>query len=149
MDQSIVQFIEKQKSCTVCCVDEVGNPYCFSCFYVFNAEQGLFYFKSSATSKHCGILEKNPFVAGTILPDKLNVLVIKGIQFEGMVLPSHHFLVDEASSFYHKKIPAALTISGDIWIVKIENIKMTDSTFGFGKKICWSRSEKEVTVPAE
>ncbi len=126
-----------------------GKPYCFSCFYIFNAEHGLLYFKSSAKSKHCGLLENNPFVAGTILPDKLNVLMIKGIQFEGEVLPPNHFLVNEASSFYHKKNPAALAIPGDIWIVKIESIKMTDSTFGFGKKITWSRSEIAAGVPVE
>ena len=149
MDNSIVEFIEKQKSCTLCCVDEGGKPYCFSCFYVFNAEQGLLYFKSSAKSKHCGILHNNPFIAGSILPDKLNVLAIKGIQFEGIVLPANHFLSERASSSYHKKNPAALAVSGDIWIVKINNIKMTDSTLGFGKKINWSRNEKETTVTVE
>lgn len=148
MNKSIAQFIEKQKSCTLCCVDEAGKPYCFSCFYVFNAEHGLLYFKSSPNSKHCGIIKNSPFVAGTILPDKLNVLVIKGIQFEGIVLPSNHFLIEQASSFYHRKNPAAMAISGDIWIVKIENIKMTDSTLGFGKKITWCRNEKAVKVPA-
>ena len=140
MNNHIVEFIEKQKSSTLCCVDEAGKPYCFSCFYVFNAEQGLLYFKSSAKSKHCGILLNNPFVAGTILPDKLNVLAIKGIQFEGVVLPSNHFLAEQAASYYHKRNPAALAVPGEIWIVKIDNIKMTDSTFGFAKKITWSRN---------
>ncbi len=149
MNQSIVQFIEKQKSCTICCVDENGKPYCFSCFYVFNSEHGLLYFKSSSKSKHCGLLLKNPNVAGTILPGKLNVFAIKGIQFEGMVLPSNHFLVEQAASYYHKKNPTALAVSGDIRIVKIYNIKMTDSTMGFGKKIMWSRSENTAPVPVE
>jgi uncharacterized protein YhbP (UPF0306 family) len=149
MNESIVKFIEKQRSCTLCCVDEYNKPYCFSCLYVFNAEHGLLYFKSSSKSKHCGILLNNPFVAGTILPDKLNVLAIKGIQFEGTVLPSNHFLVDQASSYYHKKNPAALAIAGDIWIVRINSIKMTDNKLGFGKKIIWSRSEIAPAVPVE
>jgi uncharacterized protein YhbP (UPF0306 family) len=146
MNKSIAQFIEKQKSCTICCVDEFGKPYCFSCFYEFNARQGFLYFKSSSKSKHCGILLNSPFVAGTILPDKLNVLVIKGIQFEGMVLPANHFLVEQASSFYYKKNPAALAVPGDIWIVEIDSIKMTDNTFGFGKKILWNRKETETVT---
>lgn len=149
MNKTIREFIEKQKSCTLCCIDETGKPYCFSCFYVFNEEQGLLYFKSSPKSKHSGILLNNPFVAGTILPDKLNLIVIKGIQFEGTVLPLNHFLVEQAAAYYYKKNPAAVAIPGDIWIVKIENIKMTDSTFGFGKKITWSRSEKAAEVPVE
>jgi hypothetical protein len=149
MNPSIVQFIEKQKSCTLCCVDEAGKPYCFSCFYVFNAEHGLLYFKSSAKSRHAGILTSHPFVAGSVLPDKLNVLFIKGIQFEGMVLPENHFLAEHASTFYHQKNPAAAAIGGSIWIVRIDHIKMTDSTLGFGNKITWSRNEKTATVSAE
>lgn len=149
MDKSIVAFIENQKSCTLCCVDQTGKPYCFSCFYVFNAEHGLLYFKSSSKTKHGGILLNNPFVAGTILPDKLNILVIRGIQFEGILLPKNHFLVEQASSYYHKKNPAALAVPGDIWLVKINNIKMTDSTFGFGKKITWNRDEIPATVNVE
>lgn len=146
MNKSIVEFIEKQRSCTLCCVDEVGKPYCFSCFYVFNPDHGLLYFKSSGKSRHGTILLNNPVVAGSILPDKLNVLLIKGIQFEGIVLPGNHFLADQASTYYYKKIPAALTMAGDIWIVRIDNIKMTDNTLGFGKKITWNRNEKAVTV---
>jgi uncharacterized protein YhbP (UPF0306 family) len=149
MNKSIVQFIEKQKSCTLCCVDEVVKPYCFSCFYAFNPDHGLLYFKSSGKSRHATILLNNPAVAGSILPDKLNALLIKGIQFEGMVLPGNHFLAAQASAYYHKKIHAALTMAGDIWIVRIDNIKMTDSTLGFGKKITWNRNEKAVTVSVE
>ena len=149
MNESIIKFIENQRSCSLCCVDEYGKPYCFSCLYVFNAEHALLYFKSSSKSKHCGILQSNPFVAGTILPDNLNVLAIKGIQFEGTVLPSNHFLVEQGWSYYHKKNPAALAITGDIWIVRIDGIKMTDSKLGFGKKITWSRNEKQATAAVE
>jgi len=146
---SIAQFIEKQKTSSLCCIDESGKPYCFSCFYVFNPQQGLLYFKSSSKSKHAGLLPVHPFIAGTILPDKLNILAIKGIQFEGTILPANHFLINEATKFYHKKNPAALAVPGDIWIVKIDNIKMTDNTLGFGKKISWSRSERPNTVAIE
>ena len=149
MNESIVKFIEKQRSCTLCCVDEYGKPYCFSCMYVFNPEHGLLYFKSSSKSKHCSLLLKNPSVAGTILPDKLNVLLIKGIQLEGTVLPANHFLANQASAYYYKKNPGAVTIGGDIWIVRIDNIKMTDSKLGFGKKITWSRNQMVTIVPVE
>ena len=142
MNPSIAEFIEKQRSCTLCCVDDTGKPYCFSCLYIFNAEQGLLYFKSSTTSRHATILASHPFVAGSILPDQLNVLMIKGIQFEGTVLPENHFLAGHASRYYYKKMPAAVMMGGNIWIVRMDHIKMTDSTAGFGKKITWSRNEK-------
>ena len=79
MNESIIQFIKEQTFTSICCVDETGKPYCFSCFYAFNSIAGLLYFKSSAGSHHAQLMKKNPFVAGTILPDKLNQILIKGI----------------------------------------------------------------------
>jgi len=140
MNEIIIQFIQKQTCATICCIDEQGKPYCFSCFYTFNPEEGLLYFKSSVDSHHSVLMKKNPLIAGTILPDKLNALFVKGVQFEGFVLDEHQPLAIQASAYYHKKHLIALAIPGEIWTVQINSIKMTDSTKGFGKKITWSRS---------
>jgi hypothetical protein len=35
----------------------------------------------------------------------------------------------------------ALAMPGHIWTIQLTEIKMTDNTLGFGKKIAWSRSE--------
>lgn len=142
MNDTIIKFLEKQTCATICCVDEGGKPYCFSCFYAFNAEEGLIYFKSSAESYHSILMKKNSFIAGTILPDKLKTLVVKGVQFEGDVVGTDDSLMKQASAYYHKRHPLALAMSGDIWIIQMNNIKMTDSTMGFGKKITWSSDEK-------
>ena len=142
MNVNIIKFLENQTCATICCVDETGKPYCFSCFYAFNAEKGLVYFKSSAESYHSILLKRNPHIAGTILPDKLKILVVKGVQFEGDIAAADYPLMKQASAYYHKKHPMALAMSGSIWIIEINSIKMTDSTIGFGKKITWSRHEK-------
>jgi len=78
-------------------------------------------------------------VAGTILPDKLNKLQVKGIQFEGTVLAFDDALAASASNHYYKKNPMAVAMSGDIWTVQLNRIKYTDNTLGFGKKIIWER----------
>ena len=142
MNETIIHFLQKQTSATVSCVDEMCRPYCFSCFYAFNFEKGLLYYKSSADTHHAHMLRKNPFVAGTVLPDKLNRLIVKGIQFEGIVLEPSHLNAEEASGYYYKKHPLALAIPGIIWIIQINHIKMTDSTMGFGRKIAWGREEE-------
>ncbi len=142
MNKNIIQFINDQTCASVCCVDEQGNPYCFSCFYAFNSVDGLLYFKSSPASRHSSIISKKPFIAGTIQPDKLNILQVKGIQFEGIVLKENHPFTKQASGFYYKKHPIALAMSGEIWTIQMNSIKMTDSSMGFGKKINWDRSEK-------
>ncbi len=144
MNETIIQFIKKQTSASVCSINERGNPYCFSCFYVFNSQDGLLYFKSSAAAHHSKNLSKKSAVAGTILPDNLNVLLVKGIQFEGIVLPENDPLINQAAAQYYKKNPAALAMPGEVWVIQIDSIKMTDSTFGFGKKITWKREEVSV-----
>jgi uncharacterized protein len=141
MNEHIIQFINKQTCATVCGVDEQGNPYCFSCFYAFDSNNGVVYFKSSAATRHSDILANNPNIAATILPDKLNTLMVKGIQFEGTVLHEAHPFAKAAAKYYYKKHPAAVAMPGELWAIEIHHIKMTDSTLGFGKKINWNRSE--------
>jgi len=142
MNENISNFLHQQTCASVCCTDEQGHPYCFSCYYAFNSADGLLYFKSSANSRHATMLKSNPMVAGTVLPDKLNTLLVKGIQFEGSVLPINHPLALRASVHYHKRFPLALAVHGETTTIMISNIKMTDSTKGFGKKISWCREEQ-------
>lgn len=141
MNERIVDFIEGQKVATVCCVDENKKPYCFSCFYAFDKEKGLIYFKSSAHAYHSQLLFQNPSVAGSIQPDKLNPVAIKGIQFTGSVIDSENVLSFDAAKIYHKKYPFALAMPGDVWTIQPEEIKFTDNTMGFGKKITWNLHE--------
>lgn len=144
MQEIIKQFIQGQNCITICCADDKNRPYCFSCFYIFNPEDGLLYFKSSEDSHHSLIIKKNPVIAGTILPDKINRLVTRGIQLEGEIVESLHPLAKDAFNIYHKKIPMALAIKGKVFTVLINAVKMTDSHFGLSKKIIWSRNEKEI-----
>lgn len=141
MNENIFRFVQQQTCASICCVDESGNPYCFSCFYAFNQQEGLLYFKSSAESHHSALMKMNPSIAGTILPDKLSKLSVKGIQFEGIVLDADDPLMKAALANYLKQHPIALAIPGEMWAVQINHIKMTDSTLGFGKKIAWYRNE--------
>lgn len=144
INDNITSFLQHQTSATICCNDETGNPYCFSCYYVFNREKAVLYFKSSADAYHTALLVNNLVVSGTVLPDKLNKLVTKGIQLQGEVVDQGRLLAKEASAIYHKKIPMAYVIKGKVFAIRINVIKMTDSRLGFGKKIKWERNETGV-----
>jgi len=140
MDKAISDFIEKQKVVSVSCLDEHNRPYCFSAFYTFDRAHRQLYFKSSSSSHHAHYLHQNKIVAGTILPDKLNMLAIRGIQFTGCILqgsPVQH----RAAAEYHKQHPYALAMPGEVWTIRFETIKMTDNTIGIGKKTCWQRED--------
>lgn len=139
MTEQIGIFIQSQTAASVCCIDENGMPYCFSCFYAYNESDQLLYFKSSADTRHMAIFLQNPQLAGTILPDKLKKLVVQGIQFQGVLLNTADTLARDASSRYYQRHPMAMAIAGIVWTIQLTKIKMTDSTMGFGKKICWNR----------
>ena len=139
MDKRIIQFAENQKVTTICCIEEGTIPYCFNCFFSLDADRELLYFKSSPQSYHAKLLAVNTGIAGTILPDNLNVLAVKGIQYTGIVLSGSHELAISASKVYHKKYPFAFAIPGNIFIIQLTKIKMTDSSNVFGKKIEWKR----------
>ena len=141
MNSTIQQFIQGQKAASLCCVDAEGHPYCWTCFFAFDAQKGLLYFKTGSASHHTPLMRQNPKLAGTILPDKLNALAIQGIQWEGLLLPAEHELAKNASLHYHKRYPFALAKPGDVYTVQLEHLEMTDNTKGFGTKIHWHRSE--------
>jgi hypothetical protein len=120
-------------------VDETGHPHCFTCFYSFDPEEMLLHYKSANETQHSALLLKKPLVAGTIVPDALDVLHIKGVQFQGIILPFDHSHYKDASTHYHGKHPVALLMPGEIWTIKLLTIKFTDNTLGFGKKQLWER----------
>ncbi|HAO47492.1 MAG TPA: hypothetical protein PLZ45_03080 [Ferruginibacter sp.] len=144
MTGKISAYIKEQTCASICCVTEEGLPYCFSCYYVYNSGEFLLHYKSAAATQHSQLLLKNPAVAGTILPDKLSALHIKGLQFTGTVLPADHPSAMSALSFYHRKNPLALAIPGNVYTIRIDTVKYTDSSLGFGKKLNWNRSEATV-----
>jgi len=139
MNEHMAKFMQKQDCATICCVDNSGNPYCFNCFYAFNKEEGLLFFKSSEGSYHTALLQANPHVAGSVLPNKLQVMLVKGVQFEGIIVNNNEVQIEQAKSFYYKKHPMAIAVPGEIWTVQILSMKMTDNTQGFGKKIHWEK----------
>ncbi|MBN8668317.1 MAG: pyridoxamine 5'-phosphate oxidase family protein [Chitinophagales bacterium] len=139
MNKDIIKFIRKQKTATVCTVDEQGNPYCFSCFYVFDEEKVILIYKTHANSHHVPMMTKKMEVAGTILPGKADPVIVKGVQFEGVVIGPGDPDTTHASRDYHLRYPFALAMGGDIWVIRIQHIKMTDSSKGFGTKIEWNR----------
>lgn len=147
MNERIIDFIQGQKVASICCVDEENHPYCFSCFFAFDEKALVLYFKSSAATRHAQLLQRNGTVAGTIQPDKLNPLLIKGLQFTGTLVNPNDPLATDAFSVYHKKYPFAIAMKGEVLTIKLTAIKMTDNTLQFGKKIAW-KLESEALIEA-
>ena len=68
-----------------------------------------------------------------------NVALIRGIQFTGEI----RRLQEEESAApreqYNRRFPAARVISAPMWEIRLHEMKFTDNTLGFGKKLHWYR----------
>ncbi len=141
MNHKIVDFFKRQTAASISCVNETNKPYSFSCFYAFNSTDKLLYFKSPESSYHSRIILQNPKVSGTIMPDKLNKLAIKGIQFTGEALAHNNPLCKDASKNYYYKFPVAVAVPGIIWTIQLDQLKMTNNIMGIFEKLSWQREE--------
>jgi uncharacterized protein YhbP (UPF0306 family) len=134
----MLEFIGSTKVATICCV-AANAPHCFNCYFSFIAADGYLVFKSSSGTRHEEILRQNAVVAGTIIPEHIELATIRGIQFEGVMLPENMLLTVKASSSYYLAFPFALAVPGNLYIVQINSLKFTDNTKGFGYKSHWAR----------
>ncbi len=141
MQQSIIDFLNSQQVATVCFREPDGLPYCFSCFYSFDAEEGLLLFKSGTESHHANLLVAHAGVAGTILPGKINPLAVQGIQFQGMILTGEEEFISRVSRRYYIRFPLARAMPGRLYFLRLIRVKLTDNTLGFGHKISWQLQE--------
>ncbi len=140
MDSEIIDFIKENKIAAFCCSDANNKPYCFHCFYAFDEKNYLLFFKSSSQTFHSKMLSENPFIAGSILPGKIEILALKGIQLSGIILSTIKTDCINPTTYYHKKFPFALAKPGDVWCIQLVEIKMTDNSHVFGKKYTWKRT---------
>ena len=140
-DVGISDFITENKIAAVCCVDSEHRPYTFHCFYAFDELNQLLFFKSSLQTLHSQLLAENPHIAGSILPAKLDMLALKGVQFTGKILYDGIPGKINPEVFFHMRLPLALTKPGKVYCIQLETIKMTDNSKIFGKKFLWNKYE--------
>lgn len=141
--ENIVSFLNNNRVATICFSDEKNNPYCFSCFFVFVEKTATLVFKSSYGTSHEDYTQFATKVSGTVLPEQLDFLKIKGIQFIGNTLNESE-VNSELNSAYYKKYPFGRVMGGYIWAIKLECIKFTDNTLTFGHKTIWSADETQL-----
>jgi len=141
--EEISNFLNENQVATLCFTDENKNPYCINCFYVFDDENEILIFKSSPGTNHHLMIQGGHKVAGTILPMKVDVLKLKGIQFTAEILKENHLTAYHTSTTYYKKNPFALAVPGYVWAVHLHTMKFTDNTVVFAKKMLWQTNKKQ------
>jgi uncharacterized protein YhbP (UPF0306 family) len=134
----ISDFISGAK-CLSMATQSTHGLWCASCYYAYDEKNVCLIFKSSEDTRHVQEGLNNPVVAGTILPDKLETVSVKGVQFTGTFVIAKDD--DDRASIYYNRFPFARAISGKFWVIKLKTMKYTDNTLGFGTKLYW-QSEK-------
>ena len=132
MNPKIEAFIAKHHLLSLATyADEL---WCCSLFYAYNPEEITFIVATDTQTLHGANIVQNHTVAGTIAFETKTVGKIQGIQFIGEMTIS-----DEGKEFYYKAFPYARIMNPTLWTIRLDEIKMTDNTLGFGKKLNWKR----------
>jgi uncharacterized protein YhbP (UPF0306 family) len=138
--KEIEDFISENQVSTICFNDDNNAPYCINCFYVFDKKNEILIFKSSPGTNHHGMIIPNKMIAGTILPEKIDVMKLQGVQLTATIVSEEFLEENKATTNYYIKNPFAVAIPGYIWGVKLTTLKFTDNTLVFGKKTKWQNT---------
>lgn len=136
LPDAIIEFLDKNRAATICYTDEQSKPQSFVCLFAFVKGEATLIFKSSYGTEHEDMATLMTQVAGTVLPDKLDLLKIKGVQFKGHTV-SESQLSQSLVSTYYNKYPFVRVKSGYLWAIRLESVKFTDNTLVFGHKTYW------------
>lgn len=137
---AISRWLAKQHVVTWC-VHHEGELWCANAFYYYDPDRVAFYLLSEEKTRHAQMSGPKAPVAGTVNGQPKNVALIRGIQFKGEI----RRLEGEESTLmrnrYTYRFPMALAMSAPVWEIRLDELKFTDNTLGFGKKIHWLRQE--------
>lgn len=138
MEDKISNYLKQNKVLTLA-TSVNDKPYCAACFYAYDEKEQMLIFSSDNHTKHITDAIANTNVAGTINTEVTTIVKIQGVQFTGDFINPSEEEAKELYSTYYEKFPFARAKPAPIWAIKLNWIKMTDNTLGFGKKLEWER----------
>ncbi|ROU12985.1 hypothetical protein EB837_14085 [Kluyvera ascorbata] len=121
------------------CVAKEGQLWCANAFYVYDPQRVAFYLLSEETTRHGQMTGQQAPVAGTINGQPKTVALIRGVQFKGEIRLLSGEEAEEKRALYVKRFPVARMLSAPVWELRLDELKFTDNTLGFGKKLHWLR----------
>lgn len=133
MESKIPAFIAKHHLLSLATSGE--RLWCCSMFYAYDPDTVSFIVASDEATEHMRNVASNPHVAGTVALETKTVGKIQGIQFAGVM----QSCPEPLKYLYFEAFPYARLMNPTLWRIRIDEIKMTDNTLGFGKKISWIR----------
>ena len=138
---TINRWLAKQHVVTWC-VQEKGEMWCANAFYVYDPERVAFYVLSEDKTRHAQMTGLQAKVAGTVNGQPKTVALIRGVQFAGEIRRLDGEESDAQRKRYLRRFPVARAMSAPVWEIRLDELKFTANTLGFGKKFYWLRAEQ-------
>lgn len=137
---AISRWLAKQHVVTWC-VHQEGELWCANAFYLYDPERVAFYLLSEDKTRHAQMSGPQAPVAGTVNGQPKNVALIRGVQFKGEIRRLEGEESDVMRRRYTRRFPVAIAMPAPVWEIRLDELKFTDNTLGFGKKFHWLRQE--------
>ncbi|SCC17539.1 YhbP family protein [Kosakonia oryziphila] len=121
------------------CVANRGELWCANAFYFYDAQRVAFYILSEDHTRHSQMTGLQAKVAGTVNGQPKTVALIRGVQFTGEIRRLEEGESEAPRAQYNRRFPVARMLSAPMWEIRLHELKFTDNTMGFGKKLHWLR----------
>ncbi|GAA0503479.1 YhbP family protein [Tatumella terrea] len=134
-----LNYLKKHHVLTLC-TGSGDTLWAANCFYVLDETGIAFWLMTEETTRHGELMRLNARVAGTVTTPASTVMKIQGIQYAGEIFQPEGEREKQALACYQQHFPIARAMKAPLWEIRLDELKMTDNTLGFGKKIHWSRT---------
>ena len=138
---AISRWLGKQHVVTWC-VARDDELWCANAFYYYDPERVAFYVMSEDKTRHAQMTGQQAKVAGTVNGQPKTVALIRGVQFKGEIRRLDGEESDAHRRHYTRRFPVAAALKAPVWEIRLDELKFTDNTLGFGKKLHWLRAEQ-------
>ena len=136
IDQRIINFLLGHHVFSLATTKD-NQSYSASCYYAYNQIENTLIFSSELKTTHAKQFVENPNVSATIAVETDDIMKIQGLQILGIVHPLNKEKLKLSLKIYLDRFPYAKNFPLKLWSLKLDFVKMTDNSIGFGKKIIW------------
>lgn len=134
----ISRWLAKQHVVTWCVANR-GELWCANAFYIYDPQKVAFYLLSEDHTRHSQMTGLQANIAGTVNGQPKTVALIRGVQFTGEIRRLEEAESASPRAQYNRRFPVARVLSAPMWEIRLTELKFTDNTLGFGKKLHWIR----------
>ncbi|GJL33670.1 hypothetical protein PUATCC27989T_05105 [Phytobacter ursingii] len=135
---AISRWLAKQHVVTWCVANR-GELWCANAFYIYDPQKVAFYLLSEDHTRHSQMTGLQTNIAGTVNGQPKTVALIRGVQFTGEIRRLEETESAGPRAQYNRRFPVARVLSAPMWEIRLTELKFTDNTLGFGKKLHWIR----------